>query len=157
MSTPKWLSADEQATWRAFLRAGNALMTRLDAELEAHHGLSLAEYEILAFLSEAPDGRLRMSEVADRALLSRSRLTHLVDGLEAAKLVAREKCPSDRRGTFAAITKTGLRKIADAAPTHVEGVRRYLIDSLRPTTQRAMTADLDHVLVRLGREPQAKP
>ncbi|MFN8036292.1 MAG: MarR family transcriptional regulator [Acidimicrobiia bacterium] len=154
MAHPRWLTADEQVTWLAFLRAGNALMARLDDELRAGHDLSLAQYEVLAHLSEAPDGMLRMSDLADRVLFSRSRLTHLVDAMERAKLVARRKCDQDRRGTYAVITKTGLRAIADAAPTHVEGVRRYLIDALRPATRRAMTKDLHDVLDRLG-EPSA--
>jgi len=153
MSEPKWLTADQQIVWRAFLRSGSALMARLDSELQERHGLSLAQYEILAHLSETPGGTLRMNELADQATFSRSRLTHLVDGLVRAKLVTRRKCDQDRRGTNAAITKAGLRKIAEAAPAHVEGVRRHFIDALRPATQRAMAKDLGEVLVRLGRQP----
>lgn len=152
MTEPKWLTVDEQLTWRAFVRSGSALMSRLDAELDERHGLRLPQYEILAHLSEAPDGILRMNELADRASLSRSRLTHLVDGLDRAKLVTRRQCDQDRRGTYAAITKAGMRRIVEAAPTHVAGVRRYLIDALRPSTQRAMTKDLHEVLVRLGEQ-----
>jgi DNA-binding MarR family transcriptional regulator len=128
MAEPRWLSDEEQQAWRTFLRAGVLLLERLDAELEEAHGMSLADYEVLADLSEAPGGRLRMRDLAEMALVSRSRLTHAVDRLQAAGLVGRERCPGDRRGVYAVLTAKGRRLLEEAAPTHVEGVRRYLMD-----------------------------
>jgi|SRR5438552_1360931 len=128
MAEPRWLNEEEQQAWRAFLRAGVLLLERLDAELEEAHGISLPDYEVLADLSEAPGERLRMRELAERALVSRSRLTHAVDRLQQAGMVTRERCPGDRRGVYAVLTPAGRRLLEQAAPTHVEGVRRYLID-----------------------------
>jgi DNA-binding MarR family transcriptional regulator len=125
---PRWLNEEEQRAWRAFLRAGVLLLERLDTELDEAHGLSLSDYEVLADLSEAPGERLRMSELAELALVSRSRLTHAVDRLQQAGMVRRERCPGDRRGVNAVLTAKGRRLLEEAAPTHVEGVRRYLVD-----------------------------
>src|SRR5690606_32684985 len=107
--------------------------------------LTLADYEILAHLSEAPDDRLRMSELADAALVSRSRLTHRVDRLAARGLVAREACPTDKRGTFAVLTPAGRSTIVATAPTHVEGVRRYLVNRLDPDLLTAVGEGLGQV------------
>jgi DNA-binding MarR family transcriptional regulator len=128
MEPARWLTAEEQQAWRAFVRGSSLLLERLDAELSEAHGLTLADYEILVWLSEAPRGGLRMSELADRALVSRSRLTYRVDRLVAEGLVERRPCPSDRRGSLAVLTPTGRRRLERAAPTHVEGVVSYLID-----------------------------
>ena len=128
MTERRWLSEKEQQAGRAFLHAGVSLLGRLDAELEEAHGMSLADYEVLADLSEAPGERLRMRDLAEMALVSRSRLTHAVDRLQAAGLVRRERCGADRRGVNAVLTPKGRRLLEEAAPTHVEGVRRYLVD-----------------------------
>src|SRR3954464_10715688 len=98
MAETVWLDEDEQRTWRTLLRHQVHVLDRLDSELVAEHGLSLADYEILAQLSEAPERRLRMSELADVALVSRSRLTHRVDRLVEGGFVVRQPCPTDRRG-----------------------------------------------------------
>jgi DNA-binding MarR family transcriptional regulator len=128
MEPSRWLTPEEQVAWRAFVRGSSLLLERLDAELSEAHGLTLADYEILVWLSEAPRGGLRMSELADRALVSRSRLTYRVDRLVAQGLVERRPCPSDRRGSLAVLTPTGRRRLERAAPTHVEGVVAYLVD-----------------------------
>ena len=101
------LTTAELAAWRGFLRVHSALTKQLDAELEAAHGLSLSSYEVLLFLADSPEGRVRMSELADSVLLSRSGLTRLVDRLERDGLVRRESCPSDLRGFNAVITDEG--------------------------------------------------
>ncbi|WP_341721186.1 MarR family transcriptional regulator [Micromonospora sp. FIMYZ51] len=128
----RWLDPDEQRTWRAFLAASRALMDTLDRELQRDAGMPHAYYEILVRLSEAPERRLRMSELADATGSSRSRLSHAVARLEAAGWVRREDCPTDRRGQFALLTEEGFATLAAAAPGHVEGVRRHLFDPLSP-------------------------
>ncbi len=138
----RWLDDEEQEAWRTWLRHSLLLFDRLDAELRHTHGVGLADYEILVQLSEAPDRSLRMSDLAAQALVSRSRLTHRVDRLVAAGLVERRPCPTDRRGLFAVLSPKGAELLSQAAPTHVNGVRRYAIDPLSPDTRRAMTEQL---------------
>ncbi len=119
-------SASELAVWRTFLRAHAEVTRRLEAELVAEHELPLAWYDVLLQLAEAPDRRLRMTELADRALLSRSGLTRLVDRLEQEGLVARAACPSDARGLFAVLTEGGLARLRAAAPTHLRGIGEHM-------------------------------
>jgi DNA-binding MarR family transcriptional regulator len=107
-------------------------MATLDAELQGAHGVSLAEYEVLVALSEAADRRLRMSDLATVLHLSPSGLTRRLDALARRGWVRRERCPSDRRGTFAVLTDDGYAQLVNAAPTHVRGVREHLIDRLSP-------------------------
>ncbi|MET8349133.1 MULTISPECIES: MarR family transcriptional regulator [unclassified Micromonospora] len=128
----RWLDSDEQRTWRAFLTASRALMDTLDRELQRDAGMPHAYYEILVRLSEAPDRRLRMSDLAEATGSSRSRLSHAVARLEAAGWVRREECATDRRGQVALLTDAGFATLAAAAPGHVEGVRRHLFDALSP-------------------------
>lgn len=118
------LSALELDAWRGFLRAHAALTRELDEELERGEGLSLTEYDVLVQLTDAPEGRLRMSELADAVLLSRSGLTRLVDELERRGLVERRRCPDDARGLNAVVTERGREQRRRAAATHLEGVRR---------------------------------
>ncbi|WP_320064823.1 MarR family transcriptional regulator [Micromonospora sp. RTGN7] len=127
-----WLDPDEQRTWRAYLTASRALMEMLDRELQRDAGMPHAYYEILVRLSEAPDRRLRMSDLADATGSSRSRLSHAAARLEASGWLRREECPTDRRGQVAALTDAGFAALAAAAPGHVEGVRRHLFDALSP-------------------------
>jgi DNA-binding MarR family transcriptional regulator len=128
----RWLTTEEQRAWRTYLTGTTQLTVRLDRDLQERHDLSLPEYEILVRLSETEDRRMRMSELADSLNHSRSRLTHTVARMEAEDLLARTSCPSDRRGIFAELTDAGMERLVDAAPTHVEGVRRYLIDITAP-------------------------
>jgi len=124
----RWLSDDEQVSWRAFLRGAALLFERLDAELLEAHGLTASDYEILVALSEGPRAGLRMADLAGRALVSKSRLTYRVDRLVTDGLVERKPCPSDRRGSLAALTPAGRRKLERAAATHVDGVLEHLVD-----------------------------
>ncbi|TDB70784.1 MarR family winged helix-turn-helix transcriptional regulator [Micromonospora sp. KC721] len=128
----RWLNPDEQQTWRSFLTASRALMETLDRELQRDAGMPHAYYEILVRLSEAPQRRLRMSELAESSGSSRSRLSHAAARLEAAGWIRREECPTDRRGQIAVLTDAGFATLAAAAPGHVEGVRRHLFDALSP-------------------------
>ena len=132
MNETRWLEPDEQRAWRAFLEASQLLFERLDRQLQRDAGLSHADYEILARLSEADDQRLRMSELAACTLFSRSRLSHAVARLERGGMVRRQSCPSDGRGTFAVLTPKGRDALTSAAPAHVEEVRRQVFDHLSP-------------------------
>ena len=126
---PQWLDADEQYAWRDFLRASRLLEAALDRDLQSH-GLQLSEYEIISMLSEQPDRRLRMSEIAELVVQSRSRLTHTAGRLEKRGWVLREACVGDRRGVELVLTEAGQAEIARMAPTHVGSVRGNLLDHL---------------------------
>ena len=126
---PNWLSEEEQQAWRATVHLSQLLMRQLDRDLNVH-GLSGHDYEILVNLSEAPDNRLRMTDLADATSQSRSRLSHQISRMEARDLVRREECEGDKRGTFAVLTKAGFDTIERVAPYHVEQVRRHYIDRL---------------------------
>ena len=126
---PQWLDADEQDAWREYLRASRMLEAVLDHDLQAH-GLQLTEYEIISVLSEEPDQRLRMSEIAEMVVQSRSRLTHTAGRLEARGWVRREACVGDRRGVELVLTEAGQAEIARMAPTHVRSVRGNLLNHL---------------------------
>ena len=128
---PRWLTADEQAAWRAYLRLAKMLMRQLDRDLHPF-GLTTNDYEILVELSESPDHRLRMTELADLTAQSRSRLSHQVTRMEARGLVHRDACDGDKRGMFAVITPLGLATIERVAPHHVDSVRHHFIDQVRP-------------------------
>jgi DNA-binding MarR family transcriptional regulator len=125
--TTEELSAAELAVWRGFLRVHAALAKQLDAELEAAHGLPLSSYDVLINLQRAPGRRLRMADLADRALLSRSGMTRLVDRLERQGLLVRDTCVSDARGCFAVLTDEGDALLAKARPTHLAGVRERFL------------------------------
>ena len=126
---PKWLDAEEQDAWHDYLRASRMLEAVLDHDLQAH-GLQLTEYEIISVLSEQPDQRLRMSEIAEQVVQSRSRLTHTAGRLEKRGWVRREACVGDRRGVELVLTEAGQAEIARMAPTHVTSVRANLVDHL---------------------------
>jgi DNA-binding MarR family transcriptional regulator len=141
----QWLDADQQEAWRTFLSVHSRLLARLDAELQADHAISLPDYEVLVHLSEATGQQLRMAELADRLLLSPSGLTRRLDGLVRDGLVERRACPSDRRGSLAFLTQGGRETLEKAAPTHVEGVRRYVIDRLERDELLDLTAALEAI------------
>ena len=121
------LDRDELAAWRGMLRVHSDMTRVLDAELTHRHGLPLTSYEVLLFLADSPDGRMRMSELADSVLLSRSGLTRLVDRLERDGLLKREQCEEDARGYFAAITDRGRALFTEARRTHLAGVRERFL------------------------------
>lgn len=129
---PRWLSTEEQCHWRTFLSATSALFDALDRQMQADSGFPHAYYEVLVHLSEAPGRRLRMSELAERTVSSRSRLSHAVARLEERGWVRREPCPSDGRGQLAVLTDEGYAVLEQAAPSHVSAVRRHLLDRLGP-------------------------
>ena len=129
---PRWLTADEQLSWRAFLSASLLLHEQLGRDMQRLHGLTNADYEILVRLSESPQRRLRMTDLAESTWSSKSRLSHQITRMEQAGLVRREPCSSDRRGFFAVLTDTGWERLVAAAPDHVASVREHLVDVLTP-------------------------
>jgi DNA-binding MarR family transcriptional regulator len=141
----RWLDAEQQRVWRAYLLGSARLAERLDADLR-EFGLDLGEYEILVTLSEAPERRVRMSELADAVHQSRSRLTHTVSRMENAGLVDRASCPTDRRGVWAHLTDEGYRLLEVAAPTHVESVRRNFVEAMSEADYAAVGRAFDAVL-----------
>jgi DNA-binding MarR family transcriptional regulator len=144
---PRWLDEDEQRAWRAWLYSSLLLQDRLDRELTRETGISHAYYEILVALSEAPERRMRMSELADTCLSSRSRLSHAVSRLEERGWVRRQVCSEDGRGLLAVLTDEGFAALEAAAPVHVESVRTHLFDQLGPQQVAAMR-DLGETLLR---------
>ena len=120
----------ELASWRSFLRAHAGITKLLESELETEQELSLAAYDVLVQLSEAPGHRLRMTELADAVLLSRSGVTRLVDRMEKVGLVARAKVAADGRGVTARLTDAGYERLRIAATTHLRGIRRHFADRL---------------------------
>ena len=136
----RWLTEDEQQSWRAWVAASLLLQDRLNRDLQEQHGLTMADYEILVRLSESPDRRMRMSDLASTTLSSRSRLSHQVDRMVKAGLVERQACEADRRGAFAVLTDLGWETLVAAAPDHVESVRAHLVDQLTPKEFAALGA-----------------
>ena len=142
---PEWLDEEEMAAWRALLTAHRRLVHRLDSELQASQELSVADYGVLVELSEAEEGRMRMSELAERLGLSPSGLTRRLDSMVRGGLVERRSCPTDRRGTFAVLTPEGRTRLAQAAPDHVAHVRHHFVERLSRPQLRAL-ADALHAL-----------
>jgi DNA-binding MarR family transcriptional regulator len=124
------LSEAELGAWRLFLRAHAQITRRLEHELLTEQDIPLASYDVLLQLAEAPGNHLRMTDLADRVLLSRSGLTRLVDRLEKDGLVTRASCPGDARGTNAVLTEAGRDRLRAAAPTHLRGVAEHVTDRL---------------------------
>ncbi|MGO4613550.1 MarR family winged helix-turn-helix transcriptional regulator [Nocardia sp. 2YAB30] len=145
---PQWLNAREMEVWQNFLAAG-ALVAR---EVERHlkqEGLSHTQYEVLVRLADAPEGSLRMTELADALYTSKSGLSYQVTQLEKAGLLVREACPTDVRGVIAVLTDAGRDRLAQIAPGHVATVRRVLVDVLTPAQQAAIADGLGEVGRRL--------
>jgi DNA-binding MarR family transcriptional regulator len=136
-------------TWREFLHVHARLMRRMDEELQANHGLSVAEYDALLQLAAAPDRRLRMSALADRVLLSRSGITRLVDRLVASGMVERSSCSTDARGAEAVLTAGGLDRLRAASRTHLDGVDTWFLGVIDEADRIAMQRALDNVAQHL--------
>ena len=145
---PNWLNPREMKAWRSYIIASRRLLDALDFDLD-QHDLSMADYEVLALLSDAPERKLRMSELAELAMLSKSRLSHRIKVMEGVGWIKREKCPNDKRGYFAVMTEKGFKAIAKAAPDHVESVRSRLLDHLTVKDQEEISRIFDRVTDKL--------
>jgi DNA-binding MarR family transcriptional regulator len=140
-----WLTADEQEVWRSFLDVSRLLFEQLGRQLGDDSDMSLPEYEILVQLSEAPRRRLRMSELADRVVSSRSRITHTVGRMQERGLVVREACLDDGRGVECVLTEEGFKVLEAVAPGHVENVRAIMFAPLAPDDVTALGVALSKV------------
>ncbi|MBW8485617.1 MarR family winged helix-turn-helix transcriptional regulator [Actinomadura parmotrematis] len=156
MDETRWLDAEEQQTWRAFLWTSRLLTEALERRLQQEAGLPHAYYMILAMLSEAPDRTLTMSDLARVVRSSASRLSHAVARLEEAGWVRRAKHPGDRRTTLAVLTDAGFAVLAEAAPGHVEAVREHLFDPLTREQVRQLRGCLESVLSSLDPDGEAR-
>jgi DNA-binding MarR family transcriptional regulator len=132
------LNSDELGAWRGLLRLHSRLTKALDADLIREHGIPLSSYEVLLFLADSPGGRMRMAELADGVLLSRSGLTRLVDRMEREGLLRRERCQDDARGFWAIITDDGRALFQRARATHLDGVRELFLEKVSPAEQRTL-------------------
>ncbi|WP_369250811.1 MarR family winged helix-turn-helix transcriptional regulator [Streptomyces sp. R41] len=131
-TTPRWLNAEERRAWLAYVDFSTLLADYLNRQLRRDAGMTHADYTLLAHLSSAPDRAMGMSELARRLKITRSRLTHAVNRLSEAGLVDRREDPADGRGQLAVLTGEGYALLEQAAPGHVEAVRRALFDALTP-------------------------
>ena len=151
--TGMWLTADEQRTWRTYLRLNSLLLARLNRQLQQDSGLTLPEYEVLVQLSEAPQQRRRPFQICEALNWEQSRLSHQLTRMQHRGLVAREECEADGRGAFVVLTAAGANAIRSAAPGHVAAVRRLVFDRLgddqRAAFEQACTAIID-ALAELG-------
>jgi DNA-binding MarR family transcriptional regulator len=126
------LEGAELEAWRNYLQSHASIVRALDAELLAAHGMTTRDYEVLLYLSQAPDRRLPMSALAESTMLTRSGITRLVDGLVAAGLIERKSCPDDARVSYALLTDAGYQKLRDAGCTHVASIRRQFLEHYTP-------------------------
>jgi DNA-binding MarR family transcriptional regulator len=151
MDNVRWLDEDEQRAWRTFLRMHGLLAARLNRQLQADSGLSLADYEVLVQLTDAPDGRLRPYELQRAMQWEQSRLSHHLARMQRRDLVRREECTEDGRGAFIAVSAAGRAAIEAAAPGHVDAVRRLFFDGLDSDQVAALDRLSAAVLDRLER------
>jgi DNA-binding MarR family transcriptional regulator len=149
MAEPKWLDARELAAWEDFLAVSTILIRRVEQQLKDEAGLSHPQYEVLARLSVAPGGELRMTELAGAALTSKSGLTYQVAQLEKAGLVRRRSCESDERGVLAALTDEGWAKLRESAPGHANLVRELFLDGLTRKQFTSLAEGIDALRQRL--------
>lgn len=149
MTTP-WLSSDEQRVWRNFLRLHFEMQAELARDMAAVSDLSMADYGVLVALTDVPEGRLRISEVADQLSWERSRVSHQLKRMATRGLVERSECVEDGRGSFVGITAEGRRAIEKAAPAHVDSVRRLFVDRLSADEMAALSGITSKLLEGLA-------
>ena len=152
----RWLSEPEQRAWRGLLQMTTRLEAQLNRELQEASGLSLADYDVLVPLSEAPQGRLRVFEVASALGWERSRLSHHLTRMQRRGLITREDCDADRRGAFVVLADAGRSAIEQAAPAHVKTVRRLVFDGLSGEQVVSLQAFTESVLRRLDTSEQTR-
>lgn len=129
-TAPRWLDAGEQAAWRAYLNMNALLTARLNKEMQDESGISISDFSVLVALSEHPEGRMRVLELARALGWEKSRLSHQLTRMQQRGLIERSNCSNDRRGSFILLTESGREAVVTAAPRHVDSVRRYVFDEL---------------------------
>ena len=147
--TDRWLTADEQRAWRAYMRVTTMLTARLNRQLQADSGLSLPEYEVLVQLSEAPDGTLRPFQLGLALDWEQSRLSHMLARMTRRGFVTRRDCPGDRRGAVVVLTRAGRAAIESAAPGHAAAVRRLVFDQMDSAQAAAFGRAFEAILAGL--------
>ena len=148
-----WLSDGEMRTWIAFLQATHLIDDAVDRDLQTQSGLTHGDFEMLVRLSAAPDLQMRMADLAQQVLISRSRLTYRVTRLEKMGLITRQSCPTDARGAFAVLSPQGLQALQRAAPKHVKCVRHVFFDALTPDQVQILGDMLELVTVQVRKAP----
>src|SRR3954454_6100365 len=148
-SAPRWLDAREQAAWRAYLDMNALLTARLNREMQEESGISISDFSVLVCLSEHPDARMRVLELARGLGWEKSRLSHQLTRMQQRGLIERSNCSEDRRGAFVVLTAQGRRTVEAAAPRHVDSVRRYLFDELTSDQVDALGSIAPGVVERL--------
>lgn len=146
-----WLTPDQQRAWRALLGMNTQLHAHLAKALQESSDLSYADFAVLVQLTDAPDGRARISELADLLQWERSRLSHHLKRMEARGHIERSSCPEDGRGSYVAVTPIGRSAIEQAAPAHVEQVRALLFEGMSESEMHALTEVSERVMDRLPR------
>jgi DNA-binding MarR family transcriptional regulator len=152
-SDVRWLTAEEQCVWRRWLTLNARLSATLHKELHDDVGLSMPDYEVLVHLTDNPEGRIRVTDLARLLQWERSRVSHHVIRMESRRLVQRVECVEDGRGAFIEITPEGRAAIEQAAPGHVKTVRRLVFDVLSPEEVDAFGKIIDKALAQLDQRP----
>ena len=153
VADPPWLAGDEQQLWRRWLQLNAELPGVLHRELQADAGLSLSDFEVLVTLTETPERRVRVTDLARELNWERSRVSHHVTRMERRGLVERSECRDDGRGAWVVLTEHGHSAIDRAAPGHAATVRRLIFDDLTPQELKVMSRVIDKVLDRIGDSP----
>ena len=153
--TTTWLDDTQRHAWRTFLTMHTQLMARLGRQLQVDSELSMADFDVLVQLTDIADGRLRVLELAKALQWEKSRLSHHLGRMVGRGMIVRQDCPNDRRGSFVAITPLGRAAIEEAAPRHVEAVRRFVFDSLTAEQVAALATVSETVLRQLEQNPAA--
>ncbi|MFB4195775.1 MarR family winged helix-turn-helix transcriptional regulator [Streptomyces carpaticus] len=152
-ATPRWLTSEQKAAWDSFIRMQEKLIGKLSRRLQDDSGMSASDYIVLAKLTETDDGRMRFMDLAKLVEWEKSRMSHQIRRMAKRGLVAKEECPDDGRGAFIVATPAGHRAIEEAAPTHVEHVRRLFTDALTPEELAALARISDRVLAHMEQQP----
>ena len=156
-SDVRWLTATEQRVWRRWLTLNARLSATLHKELHDDAGLSMPDYEVLVHLTDSPQGRIRVTDLARLLQWERSRVSHHTTRMERRRLVQRVDCAEDGRGAFIVITPQGRAAIEQAAPGHVTAVRRLIFDALTPNEIDALATITDKALTQLDNQAAHLP
>ncbi|GAA2108413.1 MarR family winged helix-turn-helix transcriptional regulator [Actinomadura alba] len=149
MTDPRWLDERQQCAWRSYLAMHTQLTARLHRRLQEDSGLSLADFDVLVQLTDHPDGRVRILQLARALQWEKSRLSHHLTRMQRRGLITRQECPEDARGAFVVLTPAGRQAIEQAAPQHVETVRDLLFDQLTAEQVDTLHTIAERVLTRL--------